>query len=102
MAAGAAEPLMRPPVDASEIHGESGLDGFDFPEPDHSLLLPENAVCAMRRVLLESREPVTLMPIAPLTNLALLLKVFPEVKPHIREIVLMGGSTGRVNLTVMA
>lgn len=101
VAAGAAEPLMRPSVDASEIHGESGLDGFDFPEPDESLLLPENAVCAMRRVLLESGEPVTLMPIAPLTNVALLLKVFPEVKQHIREIVLMGGSTGRGNLTVM-
>ncbi|MCH4239280.1 MAG: ribonucleoside hydrolase RihC [Oscillospiraceae bacterium] len=101
VAAGAPEPLLRPAVDASEIHGESGLAGYDFPAPDDRLLLKENAVCAMRRVLLESPEPVTLMTIAPLTNVALLLKTFPEVKPHIREIVMMGASTGRGNLTVM-
>ena len=42
------------------------------------------------------------MPIAPLTNIALLLKTFPEVKGHIREIVMMGGSASRGNKGVMS
>ena len=42
------------------------------------------------------------MPIGPLTNIALLLKVYPEVKPQIKEIVLMGGSVTRGNKGVMA
>lgn len=43
-------------------------------------------------MILESEEPITLVPIAPLTNVALLLKTYPEVKANIREIVLMGGT----------
>ena len=102
VARGAAEPLILPLLDASNVHGKSGMEGFDFEEPDDHLLLPEHAVDAMRRVIMESREPVTLVPIAPLTNIALLLKLYPEVKGNIREIVLMGGSAGRGNKGVMS
>lgn len=102
VAKGAAEPLLLPLLDASNVHGKSGMEGFDFDEPDDHLLLKENAVEAMRRVIMESNEPVTLVPIAPLTNIALLLKVYPEVKKNIREIVLMGGSAGRGNKGVMS
>ena len=102
VARGAAEPLILPLLDASNVHGNSGMEGFDFEEPDDHLLLPEHAVDAMRRVIMESREPVTLVPIAPLTNIALLLKLYPEVKGNIREIVLMGGSAGRGNKGVMS
>lgn len=102
VAKGAAEPLLVPLLDASNVHGKSGMEGFDFDEPDDHLLLKENAVEAMRRVIMESNEPVTLVPIAPLTNIALLLKVYPEVKKNIREIVLMGGSAGRGNKGVMS
>lgn len=102
VAAGAAAPLLRPLSNASNVHGESGMDGFDFEEPDEHLLLKENAVEAMRRTILESPEPVTLVPIAPLTNIALLLKVFPEVKKNIGGIVMMGGSASRGNKGVMS
>ena len=102
VARGAAEPLILPLLDASNVHGKSGMEGFDCEEPDDHLLLPEHAVDAMRRVIMESREPVTLVPIAPLTNIALLLKLYPEVKGNIREIVLMGGSAGRGNKGVMS
>ena len=102
VAKGAAEPLMRPLMDASNVHGKSGMEGFDFEEPDDHLLLEENAVNAMRRVIMESDEPITLVPIAPLTNIALLLKVYPEVKANIREIVMMGGSASRGNKGVMS
>lgn len=102
VAKGADAPLIRPLTDASNVHGQSGMEGFDFEEPDDHLLLKENAVDAMRRVILESSEPVTLVPIAPLTNIALLLKTYPEVKKNLREIVLMGGSASRGNKGVMS
>ncbi len=102
VAKGAAAPLILPLQDASNVHGKSGMEGFDFEEPDDHLLLKENAVEAMHRVIMESDEPITLVPIAPLTNIALLLKVYPEVKENIREIVLMGGSASRGNKGVMS
>ena len=40
--------------------------------------------------------------IGPLTNIAILLTSYPEVQPFIKEIVLMGGSTGRGNVTPLA
>lgn len=101
VAMGAAEPLIRPYQDASSVHGKTGMEGFDFPEPTQKVL-SENAVDAMRRVLLNSDEPITLLPIGPLTNIALLLKTYPEVKSKIQEIVLMGGSASRGNKGVMS
>ena len=92
VAAGAAEPLVRELVDASNVHGASGMEGWEFDEPDRSLLLEKNAVDAMRDALLASEEPVTIIALAPLTNVALTLKAYPEVKSHIERIVLMGGS----------
>lgn len=102
VAKGAEAPLVLPLQDASNVHGKSGMEGFDFEEPDDHLLLKENAVNAMYRVIMESPEPITLVPIAPLTNIALLLKLYPEVKKNIREIVLMGGSASRGNKGVMS
>lgn len=101
VAMGADSPLIRPYEDASNVHGKSGMEGFDFEEPTVGAI-KENAVDAMRRVIMESDEPVTLMPIAPLTNIALLLKTYPEVKKNIREIVMMGGSASRGNKGVMS
>ena len=102
VAMGASTPLIRQPEDASDIHGASGMEGFDFEEPTNELLLKENAVNAMYRVIQESETPVTLIPIGPLTNIALLLKVYPEVKSNIQEIILMGGSVSRGNKGVMS
>lgn len=102
VAMGADRPLMKEPIDASNVHGSTGMDGYDFEEPSKELLLKENAVNAMYRVIMESEQPVTLVPIGPLTNIALLLKLYPEVKGNIAEVVLMGGSTARGNAGVMA
>lgn len=102
VARGAAEPLIRQLDDASDIHGKTGMEGFDFPEPKTELLLDKHAVEAMRDEIMASAEPVTVMPIGPLTNIALLLKTFPEVKSRIERIVLMGGSVTRGNKGVMA
>lgn len=102
VALGADRPLIKEPIDASDIHGSTGMDGFEFEEPSEELVLKENAVNAMHRVIMDSKEPMTLVPIGPLTNIALLLKMYPEVKNNIAEIVFMGGSASRGNAGVMS
>ncbi|UQX04435.1 nucleoside hydrolase [Streptomyces sp. RerS4] len=101
IAAGCARPLTQPLRVADDVHGESGLDGPRFPTPTIEAE-PEHAVELLHRILTGHPEPVTLVPTAPLTNIALLLTRYPEVAPRIREIVLMGGSTERGNRTPAA
>lgn len=101
VAKGAREPLMQVFEDAANVHGATGMDGYDFGEPNRSNLLEGHAVNEMRRVLLESDTKMTIVAIGPLTNVALLLKMYPEVKEKIDEIVFMGGSLTRGNRTVM-
>ena len=80
-----------------DAHGKTGLDGFDFPEPGF-LPVPEGAVEFMKNAIMNSTEKVTIAALAPLTNIALLLLAYPEVKEKIEEIVIMGGSVCRGNM----
>jgi inosine/uridine nucleosidase len=97
IAAGCARPLTRPLQIAEDVHGESGLDGPRFGEPTVDVV-GEHAVDLMHRILQGHPEPVTLVPVGPLTNIALLLTRYPQDAARIREIVLMGGSTERGNV----
>ncbi|WP_251943170.1 ribonucleoside hydrolase RihC [Staphylococcus sp. Marseille-Q5304] len=99
---GASRPLLNDLYDASIVHGESGMDGYDFPEINEKDLASSHAVEVMRQTILNSEDPITLIPIGPLTNIALLLSTYPEVKDYIKEVILMGGSTGRGNVTPLA
>jgi len=99
---GASQPLLSEIVDASDVHGESGMEGYIFPEIAESDLASTHAVEAMKNALLNSDAPITLVPIGPLTNIALLLTTYPEVKTYVKEIVLMGGSASRGNVTPLA
>lgn len=101
VAKGSSKPLIKQLEDASHIHGETGMAGYEFPEPTKELH-EKNSIEAMRDVILNSEEKITIVPIGPLTNIALLLKTYPEVKENIEEIVLMGGSSGRGNHTPAA
>ena len=74
---GASGPLKRPLHTAEDIHGESGLDGpEELPDADFG---PDErgAVELISETLRASREPVTLVPVGPLTNIALLLRGTP-------------------------
>lgn len=102
VAAGSERPLLREAINASTIHGESGMDGHDFEEPDDHLLEKEHAVNAMYKEIMHSKDKITLVPIGPLTNIALLIRLYPEVVNHIKEIVLMGGSATRGNASPAA
>lgn len=98
---GSSRPLLREAIDASEIHGESGMDGYDFPEAiifaDHS----RTAVQAMHEVVIQE-EQTTLVGIGPLTDIALFLHLYPEDLAKIDQIVVMGGSLGRGNYGVLS
>lgn len=98
MAMGRVRPLVADPIIAPTVHGKSGLDGPDLPEPAFEPV-PEDAVTLMARILEESDEPVTLVPTGPLTNVASLLLLRPDLKPKIARISLMGGGLHHGNWT---
>jgi purine nucleosidase/pyrimidine-specific ribonucleoside hydrolase len=88
VAAGAAGPRRGDLMTALDVHGKSGLDGAELPEPAMELD-PRAAV-----ELMIDRGPATVVATGPLTNVAELLERSPET---VQEIVWMGGSTGRGN-----
>ncbi|MBV7314494.1 pyrimidine-specific ribonucleoside hydrolase RihA [Shewanella sp. NIFS-20-20] len=101
VAAGAQKPLHRPLIIADNVHGETGLDGPVLPEPNFAAQsMPAWELMANK--LRESLQPVTLVPTGPLTNIAILLTLYPELKPKIAQIVLMGGAAGVGNWTPAA
>lgn len=98
VAQGAATPLVRKLRDAAYVHGESGMEGYAFVEHSRKPLeVP--AFEAIYQCLNSSDEPVTLVTIGPLTNIALLLTQYPQSKNKIKRLVMMGGSAGRGNFT---
>ena len=96
VAKGCNQPLLIKLEDASEIHGETGMAGFEFPK-HHTKALPFHAVEAMRKTLESSEEPVVILAIAALTNIALLFSLYPEMKAKVSKIVMMGGTLSRGN-----
>lgn len=98
LAQGAATPLLRPLRDAAYVHGESGMEGYDFVGHDRQPLA-KPAFIALRDALISAPQPITLVAIGPLTNIALLLMHYPECTFNIRRLVIMGGSAGRGNFT---
>jgi inosine-uridine nucleoside N-ribohydrolase len=98
VAAGADRPLVRALRTAANVHGESGLDGPDLPEPTTKPVEGEAA-----DLLAEWLEPgVVLVPTGPLTNVALLLERHPEVRERLERIVWMGGAIAEGNVTPAA
>mgnify|MGYP003336337978 CR=1 FL=1 len=101
VAEGAVGPLAGPLERATEVHGENGL-GRTKLAPARRAAEPEGAVSLMARLIAESPEPVALVPIGPLTNIALLIRGFPHLAPKIAHICLMGGSIGEGNSSASA
>ncbi len=101
VAAGAASPLYRPLRTAEDIHGESGLEGSEIPDPSFE---PDErgATELIADTVREAPWPVTLIPTGPLTNVATFLREHSELKGRIARISLMGGSIGLGNTTPAA
>lgn len=92
VAKGAGQPLVRNRETAAHIHGESGLDGPVLPDPTITVV-EEHAVDLIIRKLMESDGDITLVPVGPLTNIAMAMRREPAIVPKIQEIVLMGGGS---------
>jgi pyrimidine-specific ribonucleoside hydrolase len=95
VAAGARESLVHAqPERAGHVHGAAGLGGVEL-APSAAGVDPRPAVVALAELLLSSPEPVTIAAVGPLTNNALLLRVFPDAAARIGRLVVMGGSAAR-------
>ena len=104
VAAGADRPLLAEPHDARHVHGSDGMGDLGWPRSPHAAD-DRHAVELLRDVLraaAESGERVTLVPLAPLTNIALLLRTYPDVAAGLTEICFMGGAADVGNATASA
>ncbi|HPT84283.1 MAG TPA: nucleoside hydrolase [Limnochordia bacterium] len=99
--AGQDRPLLRDQVIADDIHGDSGLDGPQFPPPTKRAE-EKSAVDFIIEECLQHDREIVLVPTGPLTNIALALLKEPRIKQGIKEIVLMGGAYGLGNVTPSA
>lgn len=98
---GAERPLLEPARSATHVHGVDGMGDLGLPAPTRTPA-DVDAVTLLRREILASPRPVTLIPTAPLTNIALLLRTHPEVTGNIERIVFMGGAVATGNATPVA
>ncbi|MFD3734298.1 nucleoside hydrolase [Streptomyces sp. NPDC058632] len=101
VARGAERPLVEAPRSAAHVHGRDGMGDLGLPAPRRTPA-DVDAVTLLRHEILASPRPVTLVPTAPLTNIALLLRTHPEVTRNIGRIVFMGGAAGAGNATPVA
>jgi len=91
VAKGAKYPLQKKLITAEAVHGEDGLGGKSLPAPSKKLD-PRHAVDVIIDVVRRNPGEITLVPVGPLTNIALAFLKAPEIRSQIPEIVLMGGS----------
>ncbi|MDH5621603.1 MAG: nucleoside hydrolase [Gammaproteobacteria bacterium] len=89
--AGCARPMVRDPITAEYIHGNTGIDGIDVFEPA-TPLQQQHAVDFLIETLLRYKVTVTLIPTGPLTNIATAIEREPQILERIEEIVIMGGA----------
>ena len=101
LAAGCAEPLAQPRADIAAVHGPTGLDGAQLPEPKRQPM-QMHAVDFIIEMAHRYRHDLILATLGPQTNLALALRREPRLKSWLREITVMGGSTGAGNVTAAA
>ncbi|MDR3470400.1 MAG: nucleoside hydrolase [Devosia sp.] len=89
--AGCAGPMVKTLMTAEYVHGASGLDGTDLPEPT-TKVQDEHAVNYLARTIMAAPEgELTVCTMGPMTNLAMAMVIEPRIIPRIREVVLMGG-----------
>lgn len=101
VARGASRPLIAAPRNAAHVHGHNGLAGLELEAPA-SNASDMHAVELMRQQILASPTPPVLIALAPLTNVALLIRMYPDVAARLDRIVFMGGSASVGNATPVA
>jgi purine nucleosidase len=89
--AGASRPMLRPLVTAEHVHGNTGLNGPELPEPTMPLQTQHAVDFLIEEIQRQPAGSVTLCTLGALTNIALALQRAPEIAARIQQIVLMGG-----------
>lgn len=101
--AGCDAPLERPLVTAEHVHGKTGLDGPDLPDPVMTLADGHGVDFIIETLRAEPAGTVSLCPLGPLTNIAQAFNKAPDIIEKVQEIVLMGGAYFEVgNITPAA
>lgn len=90
--AGCDRPLVREPMTAEAIHGNTGIDGVEVFEPRTPLQQQHAVDFIIESLLAAGKVPVTLVPMGPLTNIATAIDREPAILERVGEIVLMGGA----------
>ena len=101
VAKGMESPLIKEIAPAPEAHGDTGMDGPIVEEITMDFV-KQNGIEFLKDQILLASKKVTIVALGPLTNIALLIKVYPEVKEHIECIAMMGGSASSGNSTAAA
>src|SRR5205807_6797600 len=91
VARGCDRSLVRQPVAAAYVHGRNGLGEVELPEPQLRPV-PQHAVDLIIDRVMASPGTITLVAIAPLTNIALALRQEPRIAEYVRDVVIMGGA----------
>jgi non-specific riboncleoside hydrolase len=92
VAMGASQALKRVSPTAESVHSKEGMGGYIPPEKVEWKVLPEHAVDKMYEVISNGDGDIVPIMLGPLTNLALLLIKYPEIKNKIPKVVIMGGA----------
>lgn len=104
IAKGHDRPLVKRRVTAGNTHGSDGFGG-------HASLLKHlpladlsecSAVSLIAKILRESEEKVVIAAVGPLTNIAVLIKAYPELLDKIEHLAIMGGGIKYGNITPTA
>src|SRR3954447_5482402 len=101
VAAGCSEPLVQGPGHAGHIHGKTGLDAADIPAQTRRPI-EMHPVNLIMELALRHRSELVVALIGPETNFAVALKREPRLRQWVREVTIMGGSTGLGNITPVA
>jgi inosine-uridine nucleoside N-ribohydrolase len=91
VAAGCELPLVQPSLLAPETHGDSGLGYAKLPEPQIRPVIQHGIDFLIEKILASPGE-ITLLAIAPLTNVALAIRKEPRIVEVLKEIIIMGGA----------
>jgi len=101
VAAGSPVPLLRPHNDARHVHGEAGLGHARLPPP-RGRSLDMHATDLIIDTVRASPGEITLVATGPLTNIALAVREHPALARQVADLVIMGGSATRGNVTPAA
>lgn len=88
---GCGHPLVRPLEVAADVHGETGLDGVELPEPTRPLDQGHAVNWIIETIMNNEPGTITLVPTGPLTNIAMAARLEPRIVERVKEVVLMGG-----------